>query len=65
MTFCCFGTTCNIIVNPTLLRTTFVIHQLLELRESVKKVYYIMTITKLLQGIKNNKRTRLSMIVLY
>jgi hypothetical protein len=52
-------------VNPTLLRTTFVIHQLLELRESVKKVYYIMTITKLLQGIKNNKRTRLSMIVLY
>jgi hypothetical protein len=42
-----------------------VIHQLLELRESVKKVYYIMTITKLLQGIENNKKIRLSMIVLY
>jgi hypothetical protein len=30
----------------------------------VKKVYYIMTMTKLLQEIENNKRTRLSMIVL-
>jgi hypothetical protein len=28
----------------------------------VKKVYYIMTMTKLLQEIENNKRTRLSMI---
>jgi hypothetical protein len=36
----------------------------LELRESVKKVYYIMTITKLLQEIEN-KRTRLSMIAPY
>jgi hypothetical protein len=30
----------------------------------VKKVYYIMTMTKLLQEIENNKRTRLSMIAL-
>jgi hypothetical protein len=37
----------------------------LELRESVKKVYYIMTMTKLLQEIENSKRTRLSMIALY
>jgi hypothetical protein len=36
-----------------------VVRQLLEHRESVKKVNYIMTITKLLQKIENNKRTRL------
>jgi hypothetical protein len=41
------------------------VRRLLELRESVKKVYYIMTITKLLQKNENNKRTRLSMIVPY
>jgi hypothetical protein len=33
--------------------------------ESVKKVYYIMTITKLLQEIENKKRTRLSMTAPY
>jgi hypothetical protein len=31
----------------------------------VKKVYYTMTIMKLLQEIENNKRTKLSMIVPY
>jgi hypothetical protein len=41
------------------------LYRLLELSESVKKVYYIMTITKLLQEIENNKRTRLSMIAPY
>jgi hypothetical protein len=40
------------------------LHQLLELRES-EKVYYIMTIMKLLQEIENNKRTRLWMIAPY
>jgi hypothetical protein len=42
-----------------------VFHRLFELRESVKKVYYTMTVTKLLQEIENNKRTKLSMIVPY
>jgi hypothetical protein len=41
-----------------------VFYRLLELREYVKKVYYIMIMTKLLQEIENNKRTRLSMIAL-
>jgi hypothetical protein len=31
-----------------------VLHRLLELRSSVKKVYYIMTIMKLLQKIENS-----------
>jgi hypothetical protein len=69
-TFCCFGKTCNMIMNPTfsweqLLWFTNFWNRLLELRESVKKVYYIMTITKLLQEIENNKKTRLSMIARY
>jgi hypothetical protein len=59
-TFCCFGKSF-----AAFLRTTFVVNWLLELRESVKKVYYIMTITKLLQEIENNKRTRLSTIAPY
>jgi hypothetical protein len=42
-----------------------VVRRLLELRESMKKVYYIMIITKLLQEIENNKNTRLSMIAPY
>jgi hypothetical protein len=31
----------------------------------LKKVYYIMIMTKLLQEIENNKRTKFSMIALY
>jgi hypothetical protein len=31
----------------------------------MRKVYYIMIMTKLLQGIENNKKTKLSMIALY
>jgi hypothetical protein len=31
----------------------------------MRKVYYIMIMTKLLQEIENNKRTRFSMIALY
>jgi hypothetical protein len=31
----------------------------------MRKVYYIMIMTKLLQEIENNKRTKLSMIALY
>jgi hypothetical protein len=31
----------------------------------MRKVYYIMTLTKLLQEIVNNKRTKFSMIALY
>jgi hypothetical protein len=42
-----------------------VLHRLLELRESVTKVYYMMIITKILQDFENNKRTRLSMIAPY
>jgi hypothetical protein len=69
-TFCCFSKTCNMIVNPTFSweQLSWFIDfwdRLLELRESVKKVYYIMTITKLLQEIENNKRTRLSMFAHY
>jgi hypothetical protein len=47
------------------LKTTFVLHRLFDLRESVKKVYYAMTMMKLLQEIENNKRTKLSMTVPY
>jgi hypothetical protein len=39
--------------------------KLLELRQFMKKVYYIMIKTKLLQEIEINKRTKLSMIALY
>jgi hypothetical protein len=35
-----------------------------ELRRFMRKVYYIMIMTKLLQEIENNKRTKLSMIAL-
>jgi hypothetical protein len=38
--------------------------KLLELRRFMRKVYYIMIMTKLLQEIKINKR-KLSMIALY
>jgi hypothetical protein len=37
----------------------------LELRRFMRKVYYIMIMTKLLQEIENNKRTKLSMIALH
>jgi len=37
----------------------------LGLRRYLKKVYYIMIMTKLLQEIENNKRTKFSMIALY
>jgi hypothetical protein len=39
--------------------------KLLELRQYLKKVYYIMIMTMLLQEIENNKRTKFSMIALY
>jgi formyltetrahydrofolate hydrolase len=39
--------------------------KLLELRRFLRKVYYIMIMTKPLQEIENNKRTKFSMIALY
>jgi hypothetical protein len=39
--------------------------KLLELRQFMRKVYYIMIMMKLLQEIEINKRTKLSMIALY
>jgi hypothetical protein len=42
-----------------------VLQRLFELRESVKKIYFTMARTKLLQEIENNMRTRFSIIVPY
>jgi hypothetical protein len=42
-----------------------VLQRLLGLRESVEKIYFVMTRTKLLQEIENDKRTRFSIIVPY
>jgi hypothetical protein len=39
--------------------------KLLDLRRFLRKVYYIMIMTKLLQEIEINKRTKLSMVALY
>jgi hypothetical protein len=42
-----------------------VLQQLFGLRESVEKIYFAMTRTKLLQKIENDKRTMFSIIVPY
>jgi hypothetical protein len=47
------------------LERLFVLQQLLELRESVEKIYFTIARTKLLQELENDKRTRFSIIVPY
>jgi hypothetical protein len=42
-----------------------VLQRLFGLRESVEKIYFTMTKTKLLQETKNDKRTMFSIIVPY
>jgi hypothetical protein len=47
------------------LERLFVLQHLLELRESVEKIYFTIARTKLLQELENDKRTRFSIIVPY
>jgi hypothetical protein len=47
------------------LRNDFLASVVFELRKSVGKMYFIMTITKLLQEIKSDKKTRFTSIVPY
>jgi hypothetical protein len=65
MTFCSFDKLTLRILALHSLRNDFLASAIFKLRESMEKLYFTMTRTKLLQEIKNDKKTRFTLIVPY